>query len=561
MNLKQITNAFLIVLSVLGTQLSAQTISDIPPSGTLRTAAEWEEVQALVITWRSYPAILAEIVRYAQEECKVIIHASNVAAAQSALINTYQVPLGPNVIFKTQPSNSLWIRDYGANTVYINDVDSLFLLDWKYNRASRVQDDSIPRAYARMLGLNLVQTTQNPNRIVHTGGNFMSNGLGQAFSSKLILEENADKTETQIDDIMQSYMGIDEYIKMETLPYDGIHHIDMHMKLLDEETLLLGQYPQGVADGPQIEANMLYVIDNYLSAFGTPFKITRIVQPPDDLNRYPNQNGDYRTYSNAIFLNKTVLLPLYEERYDTTALRIWRESLPGYRIVGINCDDIISAGGAIHCITHSVGVNDPLLIVHQPLQDTYDTVNDYMVEARIQHRSGINQAKIFYTSDTLSPYVQSIMAVLNEATNSWSGYIPAQPINTTIYYYIQGIAESGKTQVRPIVAPEGWWKFDVLDSNSVITGKAEILNDAFSRPAFPNPSKGITCIPVNSRISMTFSLDVYDASGRLVEHVANGKTYSGENRYYINTQNWSSGVYQITFRSDLGVISQGIIVK
>ena len=23
-----------------------------------------------------------------------------------------------------------------------------------------------------------------------------------------------------------------------------IHHIDMHMKLLDEETLLVGQYPQ-----------------------------------------------------------------------------------------------------------------------------------------------------------------------------------------------------------------------------------------------------------------------------------------------------------------------------
>ena len=60
---------------------------------------------------------------------------------------------------------------------------------------------------------------------------------------------------------------------------------------------------------------------------------------------------------------------------------------------------------------------------------------------------------------------------------------------------------------------------------------------------------------------MTFSLDVYDASGRLVEHVANGKTYLGENRCYINTQNWSSGVYQVTFRSDLGVISQGIIVK
>ena len=39
-------------------------------------------------------------------------------------------------------------------------------------------------------------------------------------------------------------MGINRYITMPTLPYDGIHHIDMHMKLLDEETLLVGEYPR-----------------------------------------------------------------------------------------------------------------------------------------------------------------------------------------------------------------------------------------------------------------------------------------------------------------------------
>jgi agmatine deiminase len=553
-------NVIIISLSVFASSVSAQTILNAPPNGTMRTAAEWEEVQALVIAWRSYPAILAEIVRFAQEECKVIIHASNIATAQSDLINTYGVPLGPNVIFKQQASNSLWIRDYGANTVYLNDVDSLYLVDWKYNRPTRVQDDTIPRAYARMLGLNLIQTTQNPNLLVHTGGNFMSDGMGQAFSSKLTLDENTDKTETQIDDIMQLFMGIEEYIKMETLPYDGIHHIDMHMKLLDEETILIGQYPQGIADGPQIEANMLYVIDNFNSSFGTPFKITRVVQPPDDLNRYPNNNGDYRTYANAIFINKTILLPIYEERYDTTALRIWRESLPGYRVVGIDCNDIISASGAIHCITHTVGVNDPLLIVHQPLHDTYDTTNDYEVSASIQHRSGINQAKIFYTSDTLAPYIQSTMAVLNEATNMWSGFIPAQAANTSIYYYIQANAENGKTQVRPIVAPDGWWKFDVLDSMSIIT-KSSQLTEVFSRPAFPNPSKGITCIPVNTKVPVSYTLDVFDASGRLVERLGQGKTVGGENRFYINTQTWTSGTYQVRFQSSLGIQNQSIIVR
>ena len=38
---------------------------------------------------------------------------------------------------------------------------------------------------------------------------------------------------------MKKFMGIERYIKMETLPYDEIHHIDMHMKLLDEETILM----------------------------------------------------------------------------------------------------------------------------------------------------------------------------------------------------------------------------------------------------------------------------------------------------------------------------------
>ena len=37
----------------------------------------------------------------------------------------------------------------------------------------------------------------------------------------------------------------------------------MHMKLLDEETLLIGEYPEGTSDGPQIEANIQYVLSNF----------------------------------------------------------------------------------------------------------------------------------------------------------------------------------------------------------------------------------------------------------------------------------------------------------
>jgi agmatine/peptidylarginine deiminase len=553
----------LLVLSILGFSsiTNSQTISDVPPTGTIRTAAEWEEIQALVVTWTSYKPLLAEIIRYAQEECKVIVHCTNAATTQNELTATYGVPIGPNVIFKVQPYNTLWIRDYGANTSYINDVDSLFLVDWKYNRPTRTKDDTIPRGYARALNLNLVQTITNPNQLIHTGGNFMCDGLGTAFSSNLILDENPTQTESQINTTMFNYMGIDRYIKMPILPYDGIHHIDMHMKLLDEETLLIGQYPQGISDGPQIEANILYVLDNFNSTFETPYKVVRVVQPPDDLNRYPSQNGDYRTYSNAVFVNKTVLLPFYEERYDTTALRIWRESLPGYRVIGLDCNDIIAASGAIHCITQSVGVNDPLLITHQALPNTYDTQNAYPVRAFIQHRSGIQQAKVYYTTDTTQSFNEIPMILENGATNQWLANIPTQIAGSTVYYFIQALSESGKVQVRPIVAPEGWWKFDVLDSSLVTSVQTDILDGLFQVEAFPNPSKGITCIPLTSSIPLKYTLSILNAQGQLIQKFDGAEITFGEKREYVNTQTWKSGVYFIRVETKYGSRIQKLIVR
>ena len=44
-----------------------------PPVGDLRTMAEWEELQAICITWTGYKSILAQIIQEVQTECEVII--------------------------------------------------------------------------------------------------------------------------------------------------------------------------------------------------------------------------------------------------------------------------------------------------------------------------------------------------------------------------------------------------------------------------------------------------------------------------------------------------------
>lgn len=433
-----------------------------PPTSSVRTPAEWEETQGLIVTWTSYQQILREIVRHAREECTVYIVTTNPQTVQNYL-TAGGVSLD-NIVFLNHSYNSIWVRDYGPWSIYTNDVDSLSIVDWTYNRP-RPLDDAVPVHIATDLSLPLYEMTAPPYEIVHTGGNFMVDGLGTGFSSELILDENPDLTEAQIDQRMAQFMGINRYVKMETLPYDEIHHIDMHIKLLDEETLLVGQYPNGVADGPQIESNLNYVTNNFLTPFGNPYRVVRIPMPPDANNEYPNSGGDYRTYANAIFINKTLLVPTYDEQYDTTALRIIREQLPGYNVVGINCNSIITALGALHCITKLVHTADPLLIAHPRLRDT-DIVANRTVMARIQHRSGIASATLYYTSsmtDPPAPYAIN-MTLSDPENNIWTAEIPAQTAGSTVQYYIEATANSGKNQVRPLTAPEGMYSYRVLET-------------------------------------------------------------------------------------------------
>ncbi|MEO8588269.1 MAG: agmatine deiminase family protein [Flavobacteriales bacterium] len=531
-----------------------------PPDFTPRTMAEWEEVQSVVIAWTSYPGILKQIVRAAKMECEVIIACDDAASVTAFLADANNG--GPitdltNITFLEAPFNSVWSRDYGAETIYKNEVDSLFLLDWIYNRP-RPEDDALSDEVGAAKNIAVYSTTQAPNDLVHTGGNFMADGFGTAFSSELVLDENGPdgqfnqtvKTQAQVEALMETWMGIPQgrYILMNTLPNDVIHHIDMHMKLIDEETLLVGQFPTGVSDGPQLEQNLDAINANYNSVFGTPYRMVRIPMPPSTGGAFP-PNASYRTYANNLFLNRTVIVPLYRTEYDTTALRILHEELPGYNIVGIDCDNaaenIISASGAIHCITKGIGVADPLLIQHQRLDDTYETVIPYTVDAYIRHRTDIASAEVYWTTDTTAGYTALPMTALPD--NHWTAGIPAQAVGSEVFYYIHATANSGKQQVRPIVAPEGWWKFRVLDINAGTTdGPAPVIAEVY-----PNPTSTVLVVTVADAGDARVSITLQDATGREVLHVLNGRV-PADRRVFTDLTGLASGAYMLVVQSPSG---------
>lgn len=560
-------------MGFLETAQTARGIETPPPFGNLRTSAEWEEIEAITISWTGYPCILKQIVAGAQGECLVVVFASDPAEVEAYLTGSScgGALAMENVLVVDGAYDSIWIRDYGAHTVYGEWNDERVLVDWLYNRP-RPNDDAIPDLLAETLDIPLYSTTAAPTDLMNTGGNWMVDGFGTAFASELILDENdggsswwtdfPDHSEADIDNIVAAFHGIDTYIKMPTLPFDGIHHIDMHMKLLDEERILLAEYPEGVADGPQIEANIEYVLSNFTTRWGTPFEVIRIPSPPELGwgGGYPDENGWYLTYTNSVFVNNTILLPTYYEAYDTTAIRIYEEALPGYNVVGIDCDGsepIIAASGAIHCITNSVGVEDPLLISHLALNDTYDTENDYEVVAEVSHRSGVDLVDLVYSTDGLN---WTNVPMTPTDTDLFEAALPGAPAGTTYNYYISATALSGKTGARPMPAPSGFWSFDVLAEAS---GLQEWQADGVATfaPAFPNPAAAITCVPVDVTFSFDGELVLMDVLGRELETLHDGHFARGLQKFFFHAGHLASGPVMVQLRKD-GVVlaSQTVLI-
>jgi agmatine deiminase len=401
----------------------------------------------------------------------------------------------------------------------------------------------------------------------------MSDGMGTGFASELVFRNNnqiadgetggndvfgdSDHTEAGIDSIMRRFMGIERYIKMPELPYDGIHHIDMHMKLLDEETLLVGQYPLGVSDGPQIEANIQYVLSNFQTAYGRNFNVVRVPMPPYQNNHppIPGNSARYPTYANAVVVNRTVLLPSYNSPFDAAARDTFERHLPGYNVVQINCNSMIGAGGALHCITRELGVRDPLLIQHAALRtQCNEGLTGYAVEATIRHRSGIGSATLHWTLDPSGVW-ESIPMTAGSG-DQWGAGIPLQAEESVVFYYVEATANNGKTLTRPMPAPAGYWSFLVCKTSSSTEAPRVVMADIF-----PNPARSITCIPLFLSEKMRGTLRVFNAVGQVVEVLHEGEFAAGESKYFLHADRYTPGMYLVEWQVGRQRVTQRLVVR
>ncbi|MGM0607668.1 MAG: agmatine deiminase family protein [Candidatus Muiribacteriota bacterium] len=433
--------------------LQSKTIRDRSafrlPQGDFYGPAEFEPSDGVIFSWKGYTTLLKKLIKFVAEDYQVWVIAgssgswwggSSVSEVESEL-QSYGVNMD-NVNTIDYVLDSVWIRDFGPWWIYTEDGNRE-VIDFKYNRP-RPNDDKLPAKMAEVLDVGHYETD-----LIMAGGNFMLDGNGVAIMTDVVFDPSQggmpNMSVAELEKYMDELFNVDKVIILEQMKRDGTGHVDMFSKLLNDKTILVGEYASpsdGAEDNYDILNRNAELLANETNGNGESFNVVRIPMP--------KYTGTSYSYTNSLIVNDKVLVPVYGFDMDEEALDIYRENLPGYDVRGFDSSNIIGANGAIHCITKLV-MSDPINIRAHDI-DNVRAGEDIYVEFDVESAKKINPEKVtvHWATDQAGPFMEASAVSVDD---SYMAVIPGQERGTEIFYFIEVEDIRGMYETLPDKAP------------------------------------------------------------------------------------------------------------
>src|SRR5688572_5388747 len=263
-----------------------------------------------------------------------------------------------NVFFHQIRTNESWCRDHGPAFVLKSSRGSAkpqaAVVDWGFNAWGGKyppydDDDAVPTRVAEELKLPVFYP-----KVVMEGGAVDFNGAGTVLTTESCLlnkNRNPRLSKKKIEQYLKDYYGQKHVAWLG----DGIAgddtdgHIDDLARFIDPATVAIG-----IEDDPK-DANYKILreerrrLETLRDQDGRPFRVVELPMPgvvEHDGQRLP------ATYMNFYFINGALLVPTYRHKSnDRKALQILQRHLPGRKVIGVDCVELIWGLGAIHCLT------------------------------------------------------------------------------------------------------------------------------------------------------------------------------------------------------------------
>jgi agmatine/peptidylarginine deiminase len=455
------------------------------------------------------------------------------------------------------PVDDWWARDFGPNGIYYGSSDSVGFVDLKYY-AGRDNDDKCPVYLSQALGYRNFTSKLNGE-----GGNLLSDGFGRIYFSDVITRENGsfgnqspEWSAAQTLDSISNLFNDTALISLKMLNCDGgTGHIDLYVKLIDEQTLIVAKYPDTVTanDKNIIEDNYQY-LSTLRSAYNRPFRIYRIPDPTRDDGRYnvtcDSLNFDARTFINGVTANKTFIYPAYSNDIDgnqaqtTQITAMYQKLMPGYKVVPVDSRVITTngGGGAIHCITMQIPAENPVLFWHPSIDGIQPKTGSYHILAKITNNSGIASAVCKWRVEGNATWNS---LTLTDSSGYFIGNIVTGTLsdNDKIDYYLSTTTNNGKIAVKPITAPTGYYTILFKYNTGVNEAVETVTEKNYLFGAYPNPASQMVTIPFDLVDKASVKIVMTDIMGKEVMSVDRKELYPGLYKENIDISAYSSGIY------------------
>lgn len=251
--------------------------------------------------------------------------------------------------------DTIWLRDFGPR--FIQTQTGAQSIDFYYD-GTRPKDDYFPNNWGEIAGIK--------NKTVEwtlQGGNLISNGQGLAITSTRFFEDNYVRftspnrprnTEYErrklVVDSFKKECNVDRLLFLRPLTPEATKHVDMFAKFLAPDHMLVARVD------PRVDPVNARILDENAAFLrtvlvdGRPMRVDRIDIPP--------RKGKYWSpYTNTIFANDLVLVPVYKNDSPRTvqnALATYRRLLPNKHVDTINLTSMQKLEGALHCMSINV---------------------------------------------------------------------------------------------------------------------------------------------------------------------------------------------------------------
>ena len=327
--------------------------------------AEWEPHEATWLAWphnrtdwpgrfAPIPWVYAEIVRNLARGERVEILVQDAAEEQSARrVLDKANALGENVGFRRCRTNRVWTRDYGPQFLVNRRSGAprqkpLAAANFRFNAWAKYPDwrldDAAGRKIARWSGAQEFRSS-----LVLEGGSIDVNGAGMLLTTEECLlsdvqQRNPQCGREEIERALASFLGIESVLWLgRGIVGDDTHgHVDDIARFVARDTVV------AAVEADRSDPNHAPLAENLVRLRARKLNVVELPMPRPVVfagRRLP------ASYANFYIANACVLVPVFNDPADLSALHAMAKCLPDREVVPIYCGDLVWGLGTIHCMT------------------------------------------------------------------------------------------------------------------------------------------------------------------------------------------------------------------